>query len=80
MGRISMKKVKKDLVSKKKPIEVKKVENTKAPKVADLAPKAKNLAKNLKEESEGMRKGKKKPGDITKVDINPRLQKSNKKK
>lgn len=75
-----MKKIKKDLVSKKKPIEVKKVENKKGGKVQDLAPKAKNLAQNLKNESEGMKRNPKKPGDKTKMEINPRLQKVKPKK
>ncbi len=73
-----MKKVKKDLVSNKQPIETKKVENKKGAKVQDLAPKAKNLPKNIKEKSEGMRKGKK-PGDVSKMEINPNLKKSKKK-
>ena len=67
-----MKKIKKDLVSKKKPVEVRKVENEKGAKIQDLAPKAKNLAQNIKDNSSGMKKGRK-PGDKHNVEINPRL-------
>jgi hypothetical protein len=73
-----MTKAKKDLVSKKKPIEVKKTENKKGGKVQDLAPKAKNLPSNIKEKSEGMKKGKK-MGDTSYAPISPSLKKSKKK-
>lgn len=69
-----MKKIKKDLVSKKKPIETRKVENKKAGKVQDLAPKAKNLASNLKNLSKSNPR-KRKPGEITRMEINPNLKK-----
>lgn len=74
-----MKKIKKDLVSKKKPIATKEVENKKAAKVQDLAPKAKNLPENLKKESAGMKKTRK-LGEKSKMEINPNLQKLKPKK
>jgi hypothetical protein len=70
-----MKKVKKDLVSKAAKIKKTKVEDKKAPKVNDLAPKAKNLTQNLKDESEGMKKNKRKPGEKAKRQISPYLNK-----
>lgn len=73
-----MKKVKKDLVSSKKPIATKKVENKKAPKAEELAPKAKNLPKNIKEKSESAKKAKK-LGETSKLEINPNLKKAKKK-
>ena len=74
-----MRKVKKDLVSKKQPISQKKVENSKQAKVEDLAPKAKNLPKNIKKESAGMKKSRK-VGEVQKMEINPNLQKVKPKK
>jgi hypothetical protein len=62
-----MRKVKKDLVSKKQPISQKKVENSKQAKVEDLASKAKNLPKNIKNE-------------VQKMEINHNLQKVKPKK
>ena len=73
-----MKKVKKDLVSKKKPIPTREVENKKGAKINDLAPKAKNLPKNIKEKSAGMKKGRK-LGETSKMEINPNLKKAKKK-
>ena len=70
-----MKKIKNDLVSKKKPIQTKKVENKKAGKVEDLAPKAKNLPSNMKKVSKIKNKAPKKPGEISKMEINPNLKK-----
>lgn len=69
-----MKKIKNDLVSKKKPIETRKVENKKAGKVQDLAPKAKNLAENIKKISKSKAR-KQKPGESTRMEINPNLKK-----
>jgi hypothetical protein len=69
-----MKKIKKDLVSKKKPIPTKKVENKKAGKVEDLAPKAKNLPSNMKKISKVKAKAKK-IGETSRMEINPNLKK-----
>lgn len=74
-----MRKIKKDLVKKKHPVAHKNVENKKIGKVEDLAPKAKNLPKNIKKESQGMKKPRK-LGEKTKMEINPRLQKVSLKK
>jgi hypothetical protein len=74
-----MRKVKKDLAKKKHPVAHKNVENNKQAKVEDLAPKAKNLAKNIKDNSQGMKKSRK-AGDVQKMDINPKLQKVKPKK
>lgn len=69
-----MRKIKKDLVSKKKPIATKKVENKKVGKIEDLAPKAKNLPSNIKKVSKLKAKGRK-LGETSKMEINPNLKK-----
>lgn len=74
-----MRKIKKDLAKKKHPVAHKNVENKKAAKVADLAPKAKNLPENIKKESVGMKKTRK-LGEKMKMEINPNLQKVKPKK
>lgn len=74
-----MRKIKKDLAKKKHPVASKNIENRKIGKVEDLAPKAKNLPKNIKKESEGMKKSRK-LGEVKKMEINPKLQKVKPKK
>jgi hypothetical protein len=74
-----MRKIKKDLAKKKHPVSHKNVENKKQAQVEDLAPKAKNLPKNVKKESMGMKKSRK-IGEVQKMDINPKLQKVKPKK
>jgi hypothetical protein len=74
-----MRKIKKDLAKKKHPVSHKNVENNKQARVQDLAPKAKNLPKNVKKESLGMKKTRK-LGEVQKMEISPKLQKVTPKK
>lgn len=67
-----MAKIKKDLVSNKKSLPTKSESPKLKGKVDDLAPKAKNLPQNIKEQS-GKVEQKRKIGEITHVELDDRL-------